>query len=96
MANDRSLTRKAKNHSSHNGPIIGTGFVCPTAEQNHALKIIPGLWRVHRCDICGENYAGPEDLLISNLTPSADVVRAFAEQEGVPVVIENAPTAKAA
>lgn len=90
MLNGKTLTRKPKSHAVHNGPIVGTGFSCPTEKQNHGLIIIPGLWRVRLCEGCGEFFSRPADLLIANVVPSDDVVRAFAEQEGVPVTVENA------
>lgn len=89
MTDGKTLTRKKTQHAVHNGAIIGTGFVCPTEKQNHSLTIIPGFWKVRRCNECGEFFSGPGDLIVPNLIPSADVVRAFSEQEGVPVTVEG-------
>ncbi len=57
--------------------------------------IIPGWWRVRQCKGCGGYFSYPSDLLIPNVVPSDDVVRAFAEQEGVPIFVEGAAPAKA-
>lgn len=90
MINGETLTRKPKHHAVHNGAIIGIGFVCPTEKKNHALMIIRGIWRIRRCDECGDVFSKPSDLVVSQAVPSDDVVRAFAEEEGVPVSVESA------
>lgn len=82
------LTRSAFHKCE--GPVIGTGFSCPTDKNNHALVILRGIRQVRRCEECGENFSYSKDLLEPGVKPSEEVRREFEMQEGRPVIIEAA------
>jgi len=71
----------------HTGPVIGTGFVCPTEKSNHDLVILSGWRAVRRCNQCSDVFSNADDLIESGVTPSPDVVQKFQEQEGRPVKV---------
>lgn len=76
-------------HLRHDGSIFAAGFACPTDKRNHALVILRGWRAIRRCVRCGEFFSRASDLIIPNLRPDAETVRAFAAAEGCAVMVEG-------
>jgi len=51
----------------HEGPVVAEGSVCPEAKQNHPPEVIGGWWLIRTCKYCGGYFAGPRDLVASNI-----------------------------
>lgn len=63
--------QRAKEKMIHfcHGSKIGEGFVVVTGKKNKPERIIPGWWRVRKCDECHEVFSTPADLLIPGILP---------------------------